>query len=142
MKRTTLLRTWGIVPLAVIALIAVVAWLSSSPLRSAAMSTTGPAALNTEPTATPPAECLQPAELDVVIVIDRTGSMISNSSGGHTRLYWAKQAALELVNGIAGGPGNPTLGDNHVEVITFGGGTSTLVQGLTNDAVDLRTLAT
>ena len=76
----------------------------------------------------------------MVIIIDRTGSMIagSNNVGGHTRLYWANKTALQLVNGVAGEPGNPSLGDNHVEVITFGDGTSTLVQGLTNDAVDLR----
>ena len=33
--------------------------------------------------------------------------MISNSSGGHTRLYWAKQAAMAFVNEIAGGPAAP-----------------------------------
>jgi len=79
MNRKTLLRTWGIVPLAVIALVAVVAWLSSSPLRSAAMSTTN-FVVDSTSTPTPPAECLVPSELDVVVIIDRTGSMISNSS--------------------------------------------------------------
>ncbi len=69
-----------------------------------------------------PPECLVPVELDVVIIIDRTGSM--NQQVGdppHTRLYWAKQAALALVNGIAGGPSSSSLAPHHVEVITFSG---------------------
>jgi hypothetical protein len=140
MKRKTLLRTWGIVPLAVIALVVAVSWLSSSPLGSAAMSTTGPAALNTVATATPPPECLVPVDLDVVIIIDRTGSMIAdwNKVGGQTRLYWAKQAALSLVDGIAGGSGSHTLGNNHVEVITFGGGTASVVQPFSSNADTVR----
>jgi Mg-chelatase subunit ChlD len=140
MKRKALLRTWGIVPLAVVALAAVVFWLSSSPLRSAAMGTTGPATLGTEATPTPPPECLKQAELDVVMIIDKTGSMISPSNyvAGHSRLYWAKRAALSLVDGMAGGPGSNTLGNSHAELITFGGGSATLVQPFTNSATALR----
>ena len=102
---------------------------------------TGPVVLNTVPTATPPAECLQPAELDVVIIIDRTGSMITNYSGtpSQTRLYWAKEAALALVNGIAGGSGSSTLGNNHVEVMTFDGGDPiNLVTPFSSDADAVR----
>ena len=68
------------------------------------------------PTATPAPECLK--DLDVVIVIDKTGSM-DQETGGHTRLYWAKQAATALVDGISGG--SSSLGPHHVEVITFDG---------------------
>jgi von Willebrand factor type A domain/SdrD B-like domain len=71
---------------------------------------------------TPPA-CLVKADLDVVIIIDRTGSMITNTSGvpAQTRLYWAKQAALELVNGMARGETSHSLSPHHVEVMTFDG---------------------
>jgi hypothetical protein len=79
-----------------------------------------------------------PRGLDVVIIIDRSGSMISNSSGGHTRLYWAQQAALALVNGMAGGSGSSTLGGSHVEVITFGGGTASRVIAFSSDADTVR----
>ncbi len=40
-------------------------------------------------TPTPAPECLVPADLDVVIVIDKTGSMLQET-GGKTRLQWAK----------------------------------------------------
>ncbi len=89
----------------------------------------------------PPATCMVPADLDVVIVIDRTGSMITNTSGipAETRLYWAKLAALRLVNGMAGGETEPSLSPHHVEVITFDGGpTADLVIGFSGDAVALR----
>jgi uncharacterized protein YegL len=74
----------------------------------------------------------------VVIIIDRSGSMISNSSGGKTRLQWAKDAALALVDGIAGDPDSSTLGGSHVEVITFGGGSASLIIAFSSDADDVR----
>jgi len=74
----------------------------------------------------------------VVIIIDRSGSMISNSSGGKTRLQWAKDAALALVDGMAGGSGSSTLGGNHVEVITFGSGSASRVIAFSSDADALR----
>ena len=88
-------------------------------------------------TVTPTPQC---SGLDVVIIIDCTGSMItsSNNVDGHTRLYWAKQAALELVNGIAGGPDSHTLGNNHVEYMTFGGGTATVLQPFSSNADAVR----
>jgi len=77
---------------------------------------------------------------DVVIIIDRSGSMTTNYAGvpPRTRLYWAKEAARELVDGIAGGPGHSTLGDSYVEVITFGGGTADRVIAFSDDADDVR----
>jgi len=72
------------------------------------------------PTPTPPPQCLVPVELDVAIVIDKTGSM-DQETGGKTRLQWAKEAATALVDGIAGGSSSHSLGLNHVEVITFDG---------------------
>ena len=90
-------------------------------------------------TPTPAPQCLVTVDLDVVIVIDRTGSMISNSTGGHTRLYWAKQAALALVNGIAGGSGSSTLGNSHVEVMTFDGAVPVnLVTSFSSNATTVR----
>jgi len=91
-----------------------------------------------EATPTTPPECLKVKDLDVVIIIDRSGSMVTNYSGGHTRLYWAKDAALALVDEIAGGSGSSTLGDSHVEVITFGGGTASRVIALSSDADAVR----
>jgi hypothetical protein len=84
------------------------------------------------------AQCEVKADLDVVIAIDRTGSM-NDLSGGQSKLHWAKQAALALVNGIAGGPGSSTLGSNHVEVLTFdGAATATRVVAFSSNAVALR----
>jgi Mg-chelatase subunit ChlD len=64
--------------------------------------------------------------------------MISNSSGGKTRLQWAKDAALALVDGIAGGSGSSTLGGSHVEVITFGGGSASVVTPFSSSATAVR----
>jgi hypothetical protein len=79
MKSKTLLRTRGLVPLGAVALFIVIAWLSSSPLRSSAMSTDGRPSLNSVVTSTPPAG-LQQSELDVVVIIDRTSNMIANGT--------------------------------------------------------------
>jgi hypothetical protein len=90
------------------------------------------------PTPTPAPQCLVKADLDVVIAIDKTGSM-DQQTGGHTRLYWAQQAALALVNGIAGGSGSNTLGSNHVEVLTFdGSAVATRVVAFSSNAVAVR----
>ena len=97
-----------------------------------------PSASAVVPTPTPAPECLVAADLDVVIIIDRSGSMISNLTGGKTRLQWAKDAALALVNGIAGAPDSPTLGNSHVEVITFGGGSASVVRTFSSDATAVR----
>jgi hypothetical protein len=62
--------------------------------------------------------------LDVELIIDRSGSMSSEQSGGHSRDYWAKQAANQLVNDLDanGGVGN----DNWLGLTTFGGVTATV----------------
>ena len=94
-----------------------------------------------EGTPTPPPQCLVPADLDVSIVIDRTGSMGTNYSGTppETRLYWAKLAAITLVDGMAGGPLSHSLGAHHVEVITFDGADPpTRVIAFTGDADAVR----
>jgi hypothetical protein len=94
-----------------------------------------------EGTPTPPPQCLVPVDLDVVIIIDRTGSMVTNYSGSppKTRLAWAQQAAIELVDGMAGGPLNPSLGTHHVEVMTFDGSAPvSLVIGFSGDADAVR----
>ena len=61
--------------------------------------------------------------LDVELIIDRSGSMGETqwSTGGHVRLYWAKQAADDLVDSLdaTGGVGG---GSNlhHVGLSKFG----------------------
>ena len=58
--------------------------------------------------------------LDVVLVIDRSGSMGTEQSAGHTRNYWSELAANQLVDALDGGVGN--VGALHqVGVTTFGG---------------------
>ncbi|MGD0766341.1 MAG: VWA domain-containing protein [Dehalococcoidia bacterium] len=92
----------------------------------------------TNPAVTPTPQCEVKADLDVIIAIDRTGSM-DDQSGGASKLHWAKQAALALVNGIAGGSGSSTLGGSHVEVLTFdGAANATRVVTFTSNADALR----
>src|SRR4030042_4479789 len=66
------------------------------------------------PTATP--ECLMPVPLDVVLVIDRSGSMDDLPDN---RIYWAKLAANNLVDDLANG--DDDLGPHRVSVISFDG---------------------
>jgi len=79
---------------------------------------------------------------DVVLVIDKTGSMgpASGCTGTpcRTRIEWAQQAATALVDRIAGGSGSSTLGDNHVEVITFANGIASVVQSFSSSATAVR----
>lgn len=68
--------------------------------------------------------------LDVELIIDRSGSMQSQQSGGHTRIYWAKQAADQLVDNL---DANGGVGDvHHVGLSTFGGTTATTNLALGN----------
>jgi Mg-chelatase subunit ChlD len=60
--------------------------------------------------------------LDVELIIDRSGSMSSQQSGGHSRIYWAKQAANQLVDDLDGNGG--VGGTHHVGVTSFGGVTA------------------
>jgi len=64
--------------------------------------------------------------LDIVLVIDRSGSMgKAPLSGGQYRIYWAKEAANNLVDDLAGPDGS--LSPRRVAVISFAGsGTATL----------------
>jgi Mg-chelatase subunit ChlD len=58
--------------------------------------------------------------LDIVLVIDRSGSMDDPPySGGHDRIYWAKLAANNLVDQLAGDDDN--LEPHRVSVISFAG---------------------
>lgn len=64
--------------------------------------------------------------LDVEIILDTSGSMTSNSSGGHTRLYWAEAAATQLVNQLDGNGGvGGASGLHHVGLTTFSGSSAT-----------------
>jgi len=107
-------------------------------IASLAVTMGGGTVQGQEATPTPPPECLVAADLDVVIVIDKTGSMLQDASG-HTRLYWAKQAALALVDGMAGVSTPESLSPHHVEIITFDGAVPvTIVTPFSNDAVAVR----
>jgi Mg-chelatase subunit ChlD len=66
--------------------------------------------------------------LDVVIVLDTSGSMSSNTSGSpaQTRLHWAEAAATQLVNDLDGHGGVGGSGRHHVGLTTFSGTTATL----------------
>ncbi len=79
--------------------------------------------------------------LDIELIIDTSGSMTSNSSGSpsHTRLYWAKQAAIQLVNDLQANGGISGTG-HRVGVTTFSGTTSTSLGGWSSTASQLATL--
>ncbi len=90
-----------------------------------ALSPTEPA---TQPLVTSPtSSTCGTLPLDVVLVIDRSASMVEDTTKSgtppQTRLYYAKQAATQLVdqldqNGGLGGRSNPS---NQISVVSFGG---------------------
>jgi hypothetical protein len=57
--------------------------------------------------------------LDIELIVDRSGSMGSNSSNGHTRLYWAQDAADQLVDSLDANGGVGTGQNHHVGVTSF-----------------------
>ena len=122
-----------------VAVVAVTLATALSLSSSSAKSTSAGSMLNDPTSALASTQvCEVKADLDVVIAIDKTGSM-NDTSGGQTKLHWAKQAALALVNGIAGGSSSSTLGGNDVEVLTFdGASTATRVVPFSSDAATLR----
>jgi Mg-chelatase subunit ChlD len=66
--------------------------------------------------------------LDVELIIDRSGSMSSEQSGGQTRIYWAKQAANQLVDDL---DANGGVGSMHaIGLTSFGGVTATVNMAL------------
>ncbi len=70
----------------------------------------------------PPATCgVRP--IDLVLIIDRSGSM-NTSEGAHTRLGWAKQAAIGLVNDLDANGGVAGSGIHRIGVSSFGGTTA------------------
>jgi Mg-chelatase subunit ChlD len=68
--------------------------------------------------------------LDVELIIDRSGSMQSEQSGGHTRIYWARQAANQLIDDLNGNGGVGGSGIHHVGLTVFGGVTSSTLVAL------------
>ncbi len=63
--------------------------------------------------------------LDVELIIDRSGSMQSEKSDNQTRIYWAKQAANQLITDLDGNGGVGSGGIHEVGITTFGGVTAT-----------------
>ena len=65
--------------------------------------------------------------VDVEIILDQSGSMGSNSNAGHTREYWAQQAASQLVSdldangGVGTGAATSSGGRHRVGLTTFHG---------------------
>ncbi len=57
--------------------------------------------------------------LDVELILDRSGSMGTNSSNGHTRMYWAQDAADQLVDSLNANGGVGTGQNHHVGVTSF-----------------------
>ncbi len=57
--------------------------------------------------------------LDVELIVDRSGSMGSNSSDGHTRMYWAQHAADQFVDSLDANGGVGTGQNHHVGVTSF-----------------------
>lgn len=70
--------------------------------------------------------------LDVELIIDNSGSMGSNFSGSpsHARMYWAQQAANQLVDALDATGGVGGAGIHHVGVTRFSGTTATVVGAL------------
>lgn len=68
------------------------------------------------------ADCLRP--LDIVMVIDRSGSM-AEVTGTQSRLQWAKDAANNLVNGLDAQGGVGGSGLHQVGLSTYGNDTTT-----------------
>ncbi len=65
--------------------------------------------------------------IDVEIILDQSGSMAQNSNAGHTRAYWAQQAAKQLVadldanGGVGTGPATSSGARHRVGLTTFRG---------------------
>lgn len=72
-------------------------------------------------------------DFDVVLTIDTSGSMVSNRSAGETRLYWAKQAAHQLLDELG-----RARGTHQVGLVRYSGNwdsptVATIVQPLTTN---------
>jgi uncharacterized repeat protein (TIGR01451 family) len=79
--------------------------------------------------------------LDVELIIDASGSMGTNSSGSpaHTRMYWAQQAAGQLVDSLNTTGGVGGAGIHHVGVTRFSGATSSVALALgTSSATNVK----
>jgi von Willebrand factor type A domain len=95
---------------------------AATALLGLAMLSSGPVAL-AAPAAGPTCGTLP---LDVELILDRSGSMTSNSNAGHTRLYWAQQAADQLVNDLESHGVVGAAGLHHIGITSFAGTTATV----------------
>jgi uncharacterized repeat protein (TIGR01451 family) len=81
------------------------------------------------------ATCERP--LDVVLIIDRSGSM-GTSQGAHTRLGWAKIAATNFVDALNGHGGVNGSGLHQVGLTSYGGASATVNHSMgSSDATTL-----
>ena len=74
--------------------------------------------------------------LDVEIILDNSASMGANSSGGKTRLEWAKLSAKQLVDDLDGSGISVGGSGHHVGVTRFSGTTASVVQSLDPSPAD------
>jgi hypothetical protein len=58
-------------------------------------------------------------DFDVVLTVDTSGSMVNNRSAGQTRLYWAQQAANELLDSL-----EAARGTHQVALVRYSGNVS------------------
>ena len=79
--------------------------------------------------------------LDVELIIDNSGSMGDNSSGGKTRMEWAKISAKQLVDDLDASGINVGGSGHHVGVTRFWDSTGQVIQSLDSsddDAADVK----
>jgi len=75
---------------------------------------------------------------DVELLIDKSGSMQTNSSNGYTRIYWAQLAANNLVTNLEKNGGIGATG-NEVGITTFSGTTASSLNTWASTAAQLKT---
>jgi hypothetical protein len=77
--------------------------------------------------------------LDVVLVLDTSGSMEDNSNNGKTRLEWAQLSAKQLVDALDANGGVGGSGAHHVGLTVFSGSSASVEVALgTSSAGDVK----
>ncbi len=103
-------------------------------ILSALMLSVGASVTRAEEHEVPPV-CGDVEPLDIVFIIDRSGSMELEESEGETRLHWAKLAATDFVTALDASGGVGAGGIHQVGVVTFGGDPDDATAATTNVAL-------